>query len=126
MKTLILAAVVISVTDGDTLRARIPAWAETPFEVMGLRIVGIDTPESKRPLAKCDAEVRRGLAAKDHAKRLIKDSEAITFTYRGPDKYGQRVLASVTLPNGEDFATVMIAAGHARPYDGKTKGSWCP
>jgi len=126
MKALVLAAVVVSITDGDTLRARIPAWAHTPFEVMGLRIVGIDAPESKKSLAKCDAEVRRGLAAKDHAKRLIKSGEAVSFTYRGPDKYGQRVLASVTLPNGDDFAQAMIAAGHARPYTGKTKGSWCP
>jgi micrococcal nuclease len=126
MKTLILAAVVLSVTDGDTLRARIPAWAETPFEVMGLRIAGIDTPESVRSRAKCPDEVEKGLAAKRVARTMLEPGQTIKFRFVGLDKYGGRILAAVTLPSGEDFATVMIAAGHARPYDGKTKGSWCP
>ena len=125
MKALALVAVVLSVTDGDTLRARIPAWPY-PFDVMGIRIYGIDTPESQRNRAKCVDEVESGLRAKAFARANLKPSERFQFRFRSFDKYGGRVVASVTLPDGRDFASVMIAAGHARAYDGKRKGSWCP
>jgi endonuclease YncB( thermonuclease family) len=36
------------------------------------------------------------------------------------EKYG-RYLAKITLPDGSDFASAMVAAGHAVPYFGGTK-----
>ena len=40
------------------------------------------------------------------------------------DKYG-RVLARLEV-DGEDVATLLIAEGHARPYDGRSRrAGWC-
>jgi endonuclease YncB( thermonuclease family) len=36
------------------------------------------------------------------------------------EKYG-RYLAKITLPDNTDYASVMIAAGHAKPYFGGTR-----
>jgi micrococcal nuclease len=120
-----LLAVVIGVTDGDTVKVRIPAWSTTPFEVMAIRVDGIDTPESMRNLAKCPRELVRGAEAKAYARSLIQPEETLNFTFHGFDKYGGRIDGSIMLPDGRDFGTVMIAAGHARSYHGGTKSSWC-
>lgn len=118
-------ALVLSVTDGDTIKVRVPAWSGTPFETIALRVDGIDTPESTRQMAKCDRELREGGEAKAYARSLIKPQDLFQFTFHGFDKYGGRIDAGITLPDGRDFATVMIAAGHARSYDGGKKASWC-
>lgn len=118
--------VVSYVIDGDTFRVGVPAWQATPFEWMGLRVIGIDTPEAAASRAKCEAELARGLEAKAYARTLLPNGARISFAWTGHDKYGGRFLASVTLPDGRDYAAVMIAAGHARPYNGGAKASWCP
>ncbi len=41
------------------------------------------------------------------------------------DKFGGRVLARVESNAGEDIATLLIAAGLGRPYDGGKRASWC-
>jgi micrococcal nuclease len=120
-----LVAIALSVTDGDTVRVRIPDWSGTPFGTINVRVLGIDTPESQAAHAKCDREVVLGQQAKAYAKSLIAPNSRLSFFYAKPDKYGGRVLGSITLPDGRDFATVMVRAGLARPYYGKTKGSWC-
>lgn len=120
-----LVAIALSVTDGDTIRVRIPDWSGTPFGTIGVRVLGIDTPESQRVHAKCAQEVALGQAAKGYARQLIPPNTRLSFVYHAPDKYGGRVLGTLTLPDGRDFGSVMIGAGLARPYDGKTKASWC-
>ena len=94
-----------------------------PFETISLRVARIDTPESRRDRAKCAVEIEKGLRAKKEAALMTKPGERIQFAFHGFDKYGGRILASVTLPDGRDFTAAMIAAGHARAYDGKRKGS---
>ena len=127
MKALLapFAAVVLNVTDGDTIKVRVPAWSATPFETISLRVIGIDTPESRRPPARCQAEVAKGIAAKAFARDHLKLGTAVSFTFQGFDKYGGRILSRLDLPDGRDFALTMIAAGHARAYDGRKKESWC-
>lgn len=120
-----LVAIVLSVTDGDTLRARVPHWSGTPLGVVGIRVLNLDTPESEVGQAKCAKELVLGKEAKAYAERLVPPNTRLRFFYKKPDKYGGRVVGSVTLPDGRDFATVMISAGMGRPYDGKKKGSWC-
>jgi micrococcal nuclease len=120
-----IVAIVLSVTDGDTVRARIPDWAGTPMGVVGIRVLGIDTPESQKAHAKCPQELALGHKAKLYASALVPPQSRVHFIYRGFDKYGGRVLGSLQLPDGRDFAQVMVSAGLARPYDGKKKGSWC-
>lgn len=117
-------ATLVRVVDGDSAIVNVPAWAGTPFATMSVRISGIDTPESRKPPAKCAAEVDLGKAASAFAKTLVKPGDAVTLTYRGRDKYS-RVDGAITLPDGRDWATVMLKSGHAKPYGGGTKESWC-
>jgi endonuclease YncB( thermonuclease family) len=125
MTPAVLVAIALSVTDGDTVRVRIPDWSGTPFGTISVRVLGIDTPESTKAHAKCPAEIALGLQAKSYAKQLIPPNTRLGFVYSQFDKYGGRVLGTLQLPDGRDFGTVMIGAGLAQPYYGKTKGSWC-
>jgi endonuclease YncB( thermonuclease family) len=59
----VVRATVVQVLDGDTVKVRVPAWRETPFEVLSVRVLGIDTPETHAALAKCPLELERGKAA---------------------------------------------------------------
>ena len=117
-------ATVVRVVDGDSVVVAIPAWAATPFGTISVRIAGIDTPESRKPPAKCAAEVVLGKAASAFAKGLVKPGDAVVVTYQGLDKYA-RVDGALTLPDGRDWAAVMLGNGMARAYDGGTKSSWC-
>lgn len=117
-------AIVVRGVDGDTLRVSVPAWAGTPFDPIDVRISGIDTPESRKPPAKCKAEVALGKAASAFAKTLVKPGDAVTLTVAGADKFF-RLDGSIALPDGRDWATVMLGTGMARPYAGKTKPDWC-
>ncbi len=118
-------AVVTEVNDGDTVTATFPAFANTPFNRLGVRIAGIDTPESSKQHAKCVAEVKAGLAAKAYAKTFFKAGDTITVGYVGLDKYGGRIDGTVKLRDGRDWGQAMIDSGHAVPYTGKTKADWC-
>lgn len=117
-------ATVVYVTDGDTVRLRFDDWA-APVNPISIRITGIDTPESRKQDAKCIKELRLGLIAKHWARDALPPGARITFTWAGqPDKYF-RLLGSITLPDGRDFAMEQIRTGHAVRYDGGRKPSWC-
>jgi micrococcal nuclease len=118
-------ATLVRVIDGDTAVVSVPAWAATPFGMISVRIAGIDAPESRKPPAKCKAEVALGKAASAYARGLVTPGTAMLLTYRGFDKYGGRIDGALSLPDGRDWATVMLAAGMARPYAGGKKLSWC-
>lgn len=103
----------IYVIDGDTI-------------VVGrehVRIVGIDAPETRQ--ARCDAELRLGLAAKARVVALLREAcgplpqanagRCLTIQRQpAPDRYG-RTLARIGV-GGRDLATQLIAEGLARPY----------
>lgn len=117
-------AVVVSVSDGDTFRAHVEGWP-APFDPVAVRVGNLDTPESRKPPAKKLCEVELGKRASAFAKSLLHPGDKIVVIWSGSkEKYG-RLLSSVTLSDGRDFATVMIAAGHARAYDGGRKVPWC-
>jgi micrococcal nuclease len=121
-------ATVVSAVDGDTIKVTIADWP-TPFRPIDIRIVGIDAPEHAKPLAKSSCEVKLGLKAQAYARSIVQPGDQIVahYTTGTKDKY-LRLLASVTLPDGSDFAARMISAGMARPYGGAaglSKGLWC-
>jgi len=120
-----IVAIALSVTDGDTVRVRIPDWAGTPFGTISVRVLGINAPESTQANAKCEKELLLGQQAKAYAKQLIHPNDRLLFTYGGADKYGGRVLGRLQLPDGRDYGQTMLSAGLAQPYDGKKKGSFC-
>jgi endonuclease YncB( thermonuclease family) len=87
--------------DGDTFRF---FWL-----VPGVcRVRGIDAPER---------DTEHGRLAKARAEMLLPAGMTATLRIHGRDKYG-RTLAGVTEPLGRDFAALMIAEGHAMPWDG--------
>jgi len=115
----VFAALVLSVTDGDTFRARIPVWDNVEV-VTAVRIRGIDTPEIK---GKCPAEKAAALEAKARLAQLLNGQ--VQLLHVEPDKYFGRVDADVTV-NGQSVAAVLIAEGLARPYMGGARQGWCP
>lgn len=118
-------ATVVKVEDGDTVKVTVPAFANTPFQTLSVRIMGIDTPESSKAHAKCADEITAGKTASQYAKTLVRPGDKVMIGYVGLDKYGGRILGYITLPDGRDWSTIMLASGQALPYDGKTKANWC-
>jgi micrococcal nuclease len=106
-------ATIISVYDGDTCRADIDCGFGVTLKNQQLRVHGIDTPEM---------HTATGPAARDFARALMPACLIVTLqTFKdSKEKYG-RYLAKITLPDGSDFASAMVAAGHAVPYFGGTK-----
>lgn len=76
---------------------------------LSCRIYGINAPELST-----DA----GKAALAYAQQLCPPGTMVTVVSRSWDKYGGRWDGTVTLPDGRDFATVMLAAGQAVPMAG--------
>jgi micrococcal nuclease len=100
---------VIAVVDGDTIKVRMADG--TPETV---RLVGIDTPESRRPETpvECGAkraasELRRLLAGRD--VELVRDR-----SQDARDRYG-RMLAYVDV-GSHDAGEEMVRGGWAKPY----------
>lgn len=117
------SAQVVKVVDGDTLSVSVPAWVNTPFQKISIRIAGIDTPESQKQHAKCAKELKQGLAASAFAHTLAKPGDQISFRYLGHDKYF-RIDANVGVSAG-DWGQTMISNGYAAPYFGGKKQDWC-
>jgi endonuclease YncB( thermonuclease family) len=112
---------VISVYDGDTLRAVASVWLGTEITT-SVRLRGIDTPEMR---GKCAAEKARAIAARDALLELAPVGSVVVLTDIAPDKYQGRIVARVLLPDGRDVSTILLAAGHARAYDGGRRSGWC-
>ncbi len=133
-----LPAQVISVLDGDTLEVRVHIWLGQDIRTR-VRLAGIDAPELK---GKCARE--RDLAQRARAYLLARldpldtgdgaagdgaagDGAAASVRLREVryGKYAGRVLARVETLDGTDLGQELVAAGLARPYDGRRRASWC-
>lgn len=100
------------VIDGDTIRMS---------KGERIRIIGLDAPETRR--AKCEAERRLGYEAKARLMVFLSQGKMKIKRRKRPDRYG-RTLARIFI-NGQDVAGLMIAAGLARPYQGRKRKGWC-
>ncbi len=113
-----LPAQVVSVLDGDTLEVRVHIWLGQDLSTR-VRLAGIDAPELE---GKCDRE--RDLARLDPV-----DAGAGAAMVRLREvrygKFAGRVLARVETWDGTDLGQGLLAAGLARPYDGRRRASWC-
>jgi len=117
---LVFLAQVLTVTDGDTFRARIEVWSGVEV-VTAVRVAGIDTPELR---GKCPAEKAAALKAKARLGELLA-AGPVTVTAVVNDKYAGRVDALVMV-NGVRIADTLVAEGLARVYSGGTRAGWCP
>lgn len=113
-------AEVLRVIDGDTFMARVRIWLGQDV-IVGVRLVGVDTPELGRG-ARCPDEAAKARAAREYLAGFLGD--AVTLSQVRGDKYAGRVDAIVTA-QGRDVAEALIAGGYGRPYDGRKRQSWC-
>lgn len=110
-----IAARITSITDGDTLHAR----AIKSGRDYTVRLIGIDTPETKRPGTPVECG---GPQASDNLRRLgFRDGEGVRVTLKTDptqdkrDRYG-RLLAYVTRRDGTNLGAAQIRAGWAEVY----------
>jgi micrococcal nuclease len=97
--------------DGDTIRAGEER----------IRILGLDTPETYQ--AQCFEEARLGYQAAGRLQHLLNVRAIRIARSTRKDKYG-RTLAIVRAGK-EDVASILIAEGLARPYNGGKRQPWC-
>jgi endonuclease YncB( thermonuclease family) len=97
-----------SVHDGDTVNVILDVGFDLSIYTR-CRVFGINAPELKTP---------EGKAAREFARKVLKKGTRVSVLSKGWDKFGGRIDAVITI-KGVDFAQKMIAAGHAKPWDGK-------
>lgn len=113
-------AEVLRVIDGDTFEARVRLWPGLEMTTR-VRLRGIDAPELK---SACADEFDRAQVARQALEALLAEGPVAIFNI-GPDKYHGRVVADAQTPRTPDVSAALLAAGHARPYQGGRRGGWC-
>lgn len=104
---------VLRVVDGDSLHIRFGL----PFNVLAdldVRLLGIDAPE------RVGVSRAAGEAARAYLSGLLASAEGLRARSHKSDRYG-RWLADLWLyreGGWHNVSLLMLAAGHARPYDG--------
>ena len=111
------------IIDGDTVAFRADFLPAPLKPELSIRVLGVDTPE-KGHRAACDKEAKAALAASEFTKQAIKNAKVTQIEIKSHDKYGGRVLGDVIL-DGKRLSELLIENGHARPYKGDKKQSWC-
>lgn len=99
--------VVSRVIDGDTIVIALDLGFGIHQTGLSCRVYQINAPEMSTP---------EGKAARDYAVTLLPVGASVTVLSHGYDKYGGRYDGEIVMPDGRDFATLMIAAGHAVAY----------
>jgi endonuclease YncB( thermonuclease family) len=107
--------------DGDTVKIIILS-GDVPIR-LGLRILGIDTPEIKHGQDRLPQEHAAAIRVRDHLKSMFSNNIA-QIRIHDWDKYGGRVLGDLFLPSGENVSDILIQGRWARPYHGEKKKAW--
>lgn len=116
----ILFAVFLSVTDGDTIKVKIPNIPTVFGEEISVRIAGIDTPEMH---SKCTTERRLAERATEFTKNFLQNTTVIELQHPTKDMYF-RIDADIIV-EGKSLSKELLNAGLAKPYFGGTKTPWC-
>ena len=113
---------VVRVIDGDTVDVDIDLGFGIWFRKERVRIMGIDTPESR---TRDKVEKKFGLASKAKLKQLLKDGAILKtqVSKKGEDMKGKfgRILGDFILDDGRKVTEVLIDEGHAVAYFGGSK-----
>jgi len=111
---------VIRTVDGDTFEARVHVSPGLDLNTR-VRLRGIDAPELK---AACPEELQMAEAASTALRGLLGEG-GVTISNIGPDKYSGRVVADVATKKTGNVSAALLAAGHARSYNGGHRNGWC-
>ena len=111
---------VVRTIDGDTFEARVHLWPGLDLSTR-VRLRGIDAPELK---AACPQELQMAEAASDALRALLGEGDITIFNI-GPDKYSGRVVADAATKRTGNVSAALLAAGHARSYNGGHRSGWC-
>ena len=113
---------VIKVVDGDTVDVDIDLGFGVTLKDERVRIMGIDTPESR---TRDKVEDLFGEAAKARLKELMKDGGKLITTEdrKGEDMKGKfgRILGDFLVQDGRKVTEILIEEGHAVAYFGGSK-----
>lgn len=115
-----VAAQVVRVIDGDTLKLRVHIWLNQTV-IVDVRIAGIDAPELH---GKCAHERQMAEAARAYLASIADGRDVLIGQVRN-DKYGGRVVADVGDAQTGDFGQAMLGRNLARAYDGRKRQPWC-
>ena len=114
--------VLLKCVDGDTVDVDIDLGFGVWLKDERVRIMGIDTPESR---TSDRVEDLFGEAAKARLKELLKDGGKLITT---EDKHGEdmkgkfgRILGDFRAPDGRKVTDILIEEGHAVAYFGGSK-----
>lgn len=118
-------ALLDEVTDGDTLKIIIPL-SEERFLKLGIRVAGIDAPETTLKGTTTPLQKEAGILVKKYVEQLFLGKKIIHVTLTHSDKWGGRQVGEVFLnyPSEETLSTHLIKKGYVKPYDGKRKEEW--
>lgn len=108
------------VIDGDTVELKVDWLPVELGDNISLRINGIDAPEIR---GKCYEEYLKALRSKVFLREMIDDAQKYRIVIYDKDKYF-RLVGDIIIDN-EYASTLMIKSELARPYNGRSKTSWC-
>ena len=113
---------VLKVVDGDTVDVDIDLGFGTWIHNERVRIMGIDTPESR---TSNDIEKKFGLAAKSRLQELLGETAILKtqVSKKGEDMKGKfgRILGNFATEDGRNCADILCEEGHAVTYFGGAK-----
>jgi len=113
---------ILRVVDGDTVDVDIDLGFGIVLSNERVRIMGIDTPESR---TRDKVEKKFGLASKARLKSLLGKTGVLKtqVSKKGEDMKGKfgRILGDFVAPDGRMVTEVMIEEGHCVPYFGGSK-----
>ena len=106
------------VVDGDTVDVDIDLGFGVILKKERVRIMGIDTPESR---TRDKVEKKFGIASKARLKEILgKEAVLVCKEYDAKGKFG-RVLGDFTTNDGRMVTDVLVEEGHAVAYFGGSK-----
>jgi micrococcal nuclease len=113
---------IVKIVDGDTVDVDIDLGFGTWLHNERVRIMGIDTPESR---TSDKTEKVFGLAAKQRLTELLGPKPILKtmVSKKGEDMKGKfgRILGDFITEDGQMVTDIMIAEGHAVLYEGQNK-----
>jgi endonuclease YncB( thermonuclease family) len=96
--------------DGDTVEVFVDQGFGTARPKQSFRILGINAREEGQP---------GGPEAAAHLAELLPVNTRVIVNSVKPDKYGDRYDGKITLPDGRDLSSVLIAEQWAAPWNGQ-------